>query len=796
MKPSTEIRIALIATVFIFAAVVLTDRLLAQDELRMKVEYKVPLKVHAFPLTGVRLLDGPFRDAMKRDEKFLLSLEPERLLHMFKVTAGLPSDAQPYGGWEAPEVELRGHSLGHYLSALSLMYASTGDRIFKSRAESIVSELATIQKAMPSRGYHSGYLSAFPESWFDRVETGKQVWAPYYTIHKIMAGLLDVYLHCGDRQALDVVEKMAHWVTFRMDRLTGEQQQLTLRTEYGGMIEVLANLYAVTGNPEYLKTADTFHQKVLFDSLAIGVDPLNGLHANTQFPKIIGVAREYELTGIQRDYDIARFFWDRVALHRSYVIGGNSDNEGFFKIQNFSKHLSVNTTETCNVYNMLKLTRELFELQPSAVAMDFYERGLYNQILASQDPATGMMTYYIPLIPGGFKTFCSPTNSFWCCTGTGMENHAKYGSTIYFHNDTSLYVNLFIASELDWKDKNIRVRQTTQFPESDVTQLAFECKKPVRFALQVRYPAWAQSGMKVTINGKMQIFSANPESYVGFDRTWKNGDRVEIQLPMSLRVESMPDDSSVIALLYGPIVLAGDFGHEGIDSTLQYGRYTPNLRKLKPMTIPSFVCSRSQLLASIKPVSGESLTFRTRGVGKPEDVTLVPFYKMFKDRYTVYWNLFSDSAYKKHTEELTAEKEDRENIVRRTVDRVEVGNRADERAHAMAGDTASGGWNGSGDGWRESWGKWFGYTIGMHGDRPVTLVLTFYGREDPARVFDILVDDTRIATQTLDGHPTGAFDVKYQLPDSLTQGKTTLSIKFVAEAEHVAGAVLDVRTVQ
>jgi len=780
----------------ILAALFPSTRCVAQDALRMKVKFKALPEVSAFDLKAVRLLDGPFRDAMLRDEKYLLSLDPDRLLHMFRVTAGLPSNAKPYGGWEAPDVELRGHSLGHYMSALSLMYASTGNEALKARADSIVSELAKVQGAMPSQGYHAGYLSAFPEEFFDRVDARKPVWAPYYTIHKIMAGLLDVYLHCGNTQALDVLERMADWVRFRVDRLTEDQQQKALGTEYGGMNEVLSNLYAVTGNTSYLDAAKKFNQQWLFDSLAAGIDPLNGLHANTQFPKIIGAAREYELTGDKRYADIADFFWDRVALHRSYVIGGNSDNEGFFEIQNSSKHLSVNTTETCNMYNMLKLTRHLFEWKPSAVEMDYYERGLYNQILASQDPATGMMTYYVPLIPGAFKTFCSPTNSFWCCTGTGMENHAKYGSTIYFYSDTALYVNLFIASELNWKDKNIRVRQTTRFPEEDATQLSIQCKKPTRFTLEVRYPAWAQSGMKVTINGRAQRFGARPESYVGFNRLWKNDDKIDITLPMTLHTESMPDDSSMIALLYGPIVLAGDFGNAGIDSSLQYGRYTPNLNKLKAITIPSFVCSRSQLLASIRPVAGRPLTFATSGVGKPSDVTLIPFYKMARDRYTVYWNLFSEAQYERHNADLAAAKAKREDVERRTVDHVEVGNRLDERAHDVQGDTTRGDWNGSGDGWRETWGKWFSYTVGMHGGQPATLVCTYYGSEDPARVFDVLVDSVKIATQTMDGHPTGAFDVEYQLPDSLTKGKSKFVVEFAAEPKHVAGAVLDVRVVQ
>jgi hypothetical protein len=296
-------------------------------------------KARAFSLQDVRLLDGPFRDAMLRDQQYLISLDHDRLLHTFRITAGLPSTATPLGGWEAPDVELRGHSIGHYLTALSLMYASTGDARFKDRATSMVGELARIQTALEAKGFNKGYLSAFPEELIDRVEERQRVWAPYYTLHKIMAGLLDVHQLCGSTQALDVVAKMAGWVQFRMDRLTEEQQQRMLGTEFGGMNEVLANLYAVTGNPDHLRMARAFNHKAVLDPLSRREDALNGLHGNTQFPKIIGALRQYELTGDVRLYGIATFFWERVALHRSFIIGGNTDDESFFPIEEFSKHL-------------------------------------------------------------------------------------------------------------------------------------------------------------------------------------------------------------------------------------------------------------------------------------------------------------------------------------------------------------------------------------------------------------------------------------------------------------------------
>ena len=432
---------------------------------------KVPPVIEPFSLTDVRLLDGPFRDAMLRDQKYLLALEPDRLLHTFRLNVGLPSSAQPLGGWEEPKCELRGHSLGHYLSALSLMYASTGDARFKRRVDHIVAELAICQDHSVGAGYHEGYLSAFPESFIDRVEQAKKVWAPWYTLHKIMAGLLDASQLCGNAQALEVLRKNADWVKSRVGKLSSGQMQTSLNCEHGGMNEVLANLYAVTGNTNYLALSAAFNHAKVLEPLAHGEDRLDGIHANTQIPKIIGAAREYELTGDPKYLAVANTFWDSVVLRRSYVIGGHSDREHFFSTNDFASHLSPDTCETCNTYNMLKLTRELFALKPDAAKMDFYERALFNHILASQDPETGMFVYFPSLKPGHFKVYSTPEDSFWCCVGTGMENHSKYGETIYFHDANSLFVNLFVASELSWKKKGLVVRQETGFPVSDTTIL-------------------------------------------------------------------------------------------------------------------------------------------------------------------------------------------------------------------------------------------------------------------------------------------------------------------------------------
>lgn len=598
-----------------------------------------PVKARLFDLAQVRLLDGPFQRAQDLDRRFLLSLDPNRLLLMFRVTAGLSSNAKPLGGWESPGVELRGHTMGHYLSACSLMFASTGDARLRERVDYLVSELAKCQAAMPAEGYHAGYLSAFPESFFDRVDARQPVWAPWYTMHKIMAGLLDAYVHAGDPQALRVLERLAGWVRFRVDRLTPAQMQRSLNTEQGGMNEVLANLAGVTHNPEYLRLSAAFNHQAVFDPLAHGVDALDGLHANTQIPKITGAAREYELTGDPEYHRIAQFFWERVALHRSFAIGGDSDDEHFFPVRDFAQHLSPVTAETCNTYNMLKLTEHIFSWQPAAGPVDFYERGLYNQILGSQDPKTGMFTYFVSLKPGHFKTYSTPEDSFWCCVGTGMENHAKYGEMIYAHDDTTLWVNLFIPSELTWRARGLVVRQETAFPDQPRTELRIRARQPVRLAFKIRQPEWAAGPLRVRVDGHAVGATAGADGYVTVDREWRNGDTVDVGLPMGLRTEALPGDPHWVAIFDGPIVLAGELGTDGMPPGGAYARDQKEFVRWPTPPVPALAGTAQGILKALKPVPGESLTFRTVGIGRPHDVTLKPFFRLHAQRYTVYWKL-------------------------------------------------------------------------------------------------------------------------------------------------------------
>ena len=754
----------------------------------------VPMQAEPFPLQDVRLLDGPFREAMRRDQAYLLSLDADRLLHSFRVTAGLPSTAKPYGGWEDPKGELRGHSLGHYLSACALMFASTGDEKLRAKADTIVAELARCQQALPQQGYNAGFLSAYPESFFDRVDAVKPVWAPYYTLHKIMAGLLDTHQLCANAQALDVLVKMADWLKRRVDRLSTEQMQRALGNEHGGMNEVFANLYGVTGNPDHLKLAKAFNHRFIFDPLARGEDRLNGLHANTQIPKFIGAAREYELTGEKEFHDIASFSWERVALHRSYVIGGHSDREHFFPTNEFARHLATDTCETCNTYNMLKLTRHLFGWEPSARTMDFYERALFNHILGSQDPQTGQFVYFPPLKPGHFKPYSTATNSFWCCVGTGMENHAKYGDTIFFHSAEALWVNLFIASELNWKEKGLVVRQETTFPESDTTRLTFKGAKPAKLALHIRHPAWAQA-LTITVNAKPETVTSTPGSYATLQREWKDGDVVEVRFPMTLHTEALPGEPDLIAFLYGPIVLAGELGAKGLPNL--YLRNQSELSHIPTPEVPVLVCDAGDALRRVEPVPGQPLHFRTKGLAQPQDVSLIPFWQTHHQRYSVYWQRLSQADWQAKKAELAARAAQRKAYEARIVDDVQPGEQQPETDHKQKGENTH-----SGDfrerKWRDAFqGGWFSYEVKVLPDQPMTLVCTYWGGDAGAREFDILVDGEKIASQKLEKNQPGQFfDVSYAVPEKLTRGKDHVTVKLQAQPGKFAGGLFGVRVMR
>ena len=612
--------------------------------------------VEPFPLSQVRLLPGSvFHDSQEWNRGYMSRLDADRLLYTFRVNAGLPTGSvRPLGGWEQPEngrrsSELRGHFAGHFLSASALLFASTGDTTAKEKADSIVAELARCQERLTA-----GYLSAFPTTWFDRLAAGQRVWAPFYTIHKIMAGLFDMHVLTGNQQARRILEGMAAWIDQWTATKTDEHLQQMLTIEFGGIAATLYDLAAVTGEDRWVAVGDRFQTRSFINPLALRRDELRGLHANTHIPQAIAAARRYELSGDSRFHDVATYFFHEVTTARSYVTGGTSNAEGWLAAPGrlaAELRVSPNTAECCCAYNMLKLARHLYQWRPEPRYFDYYERVLLNHRIGTIRPQVGTTQYYLSLTAGVWKTFCTEDRTFWCCTGTGLEEFAKLADSIYWRDRDGIYVNLFIASEARWPEKHFAIRQETRFPESERTALTVVEPGLAAIAIRLRIPGWLRAAPAVTLNGKALDASAAPGSYLTITRAWRPGDRIEMALPMDLSVEAMPDDPNLQAVLCGPLVLAGDLGADGLTEAHLSG---PNLRvgsadieqhgsplaptnrtpPIPPVEIPAFHDPRRPLESWMIPAETPHV-FRTSG--QKTDVTLVPLNRLFDRRYAVYW---------------------------------------------------------------------------------------------------------------------------------------------------------------
>ncbi|MHA6720792.1 glycoside hydrolase family 127 protein [Sphingomonas sp. RS6] len=601
----------------------------------------VPAVLAPFDLADVTLGESPFLHAQRKTEAYLLALQPDRMLHNFRVNAGLPPRAPVYGGWEsAPtwaDINCHGHTLGHYLSACALAWRSTGDARFRERIDHIARELAECQQASGS-----GLVCAFPKGpalVAAHLRGEKITGVPWYTLHKVFAGLRDAATLAGSETAHAVLLRLADWAVVATRPLSDAQFEAMLGTEHGGMNEVFADLYLMTGNADYRTMAERFSHKAILSPLADGRDYLDGLHANTQVPKIVGFHRVYEVTGDARYRDAAAFFWRTVALTRSFATGGHGDNEHFFPMAAFADHVfSAKGSETCCQHNMLKLTRSLFLHDPQSAYADYYERTLYNGILASQDPDSGMATYFQGARPGYMKLYHTPEDSFWCCTGTGMENHVKYRDSIYFHADRTLYVNLFVPSSVTWKEQGATLVQETRFPETPSTTLRWSLARPAELTLKLRHPGWSRTAT-VLVNGAVVARSQMPGSYVDLKRIWRDGDRVELQLVMETRAEHAPAAPAIVAFTHGPLVLAGVFGRDGLapgsDIVVNerlYGRYNDT-----PFSPPTLSGDPAALVGRIRP-GAEPLSFTIAADGG-QAVRLIPYHRVAHERYATYWQV-------------------------------------------------------------------------------------------------------------------------------------------------------------
>ena len=751
----------------------------------VRVNPLAPIKAYAFNLKDVKLLDGsPFKNAMEKDAAYLLVIEPDRLLHRFYKNAGLPTKGEIYGGWESGG--LSGHTLGHYLSACALFYSNTGKAEFKNRVDYIVSELARCQQARKT-----GYVGAIPkeDTLWAGVSRGEirsggfdlnGAWSPWYTVHKVMAGLVDAYLYCDNQQALKVVTGIADWTEIILKNLTEEQRLTMLNCEYGGMQDVLVNIYSINGSKKYLDLSYKFDDDFIMGQLARGIDPMAGKHSNTNVPKAIGAARRFELTNSVSDHKIASFFWQIMALHQAYVIGGNSNYEYLGEPDKLNDRLSDNTCETCNSYNMLKLTRHLFAWEPNSKLFDFYERTLYNHILSSQNPENGMMCYFTPLRMGTRKEFSDQFNTFTCCVGSGMENHSKYVEAIY--NETSggdLYVNLFLPSELNWRTRTATVKLETGFPFDNKVTVSVSLLNSQTFSLFLRQPAWSKGGIAVTVNGKSVKVSPDASGYGEINRKWKNNDKIEITLSMDLHIESMPDNADRIAFLYGPVVLAADLGDSLPDPLFGTPVLLTDNRNIKDW---------------LKPVDLKTLKFETEGVGQPKDIILKPFYILYNKYYSVYFDFFTKAGWLARQAEYEADKKRQQLIEDRTVDYFRIGEMQPERDHNLVATEKSYVDIALGRTGREARrDNNFTYTMKVYPGAFNILLLTYIG-DDKDRKFDILVDGVKIAYVEWNGGTTGKFyDNEYVIPADLIGNKTIVTVKIDANHSRTAGRIFGCR---
>jgi DUF1680 family protein/beta-xylosidase len=765
----------------------------------------VAAPISYFDLKDVTLLDGPFKHAQDLDKNYLLALDPDRLLAGFRLEAGLEPRAEKYGNWE--NIGLDGHTLGHTLTALAQMWAATGDPEMKRRLDYCVEELARCQIANGN-----GYVGAVPKSdevWA-RVAAGGfdaqgfslgGAWVPWYNLHKTYAGLRDAWLIADNTQARDVLIRLTDWCADLIAPLSDADLEIMLRAEHGGMTETLADVYAITGDKKYLRLAQRFTHHAILDDLLQRQDTLTGKHANTQIPKIIGYARVAELGGNPTWDNAARFFWDTVQRNRSVAFGGNSVREHFNDPTDFSGMLnSREGPESCNTYNMLRLTEALYRRDGDAHYADYYERALYNHILSTQHPEHGGFVYFTPIRPRHYRVYSQPEQCFWCCVGSGLENHGKYGQFIYAKNDAGdLWVNLFIASELD-AGNGLKVRQETTFPDEAGTRLTLTLDAPRTFALHLRHPAWVTAvGFKVTLNGEPVEVRSTPGSYATITREWHPGDTLAIELPMTTRLEALPSNSAYAAVMHGPILLAAKTGTEHLEGLVadgsRMGHAAPGA--FEPLdAAPMLVGRPTALAAAIQPVAGEPLHFTAAGIIRPntfDTLELEPFFRVHDARYMMYWRLASEADYAQVVAELKASETARLALDTRTVDLVMPGEQQPEVEHDFTGgDSWSG--NSFGRSFRAA-NDWFGYALNADAESALELQLTHWGNAWQPASYTVEINGQPIGTIEISGKDGERFIAK-TLPVPVSAVGSTMKLTFRGtEASPGVPALYEVRLV-
>ncbi len=758
-----------------------------------------------FPLSAVSLLESPFKHASELNTRYVMAHNPDRLLAPFLIDAGLEPKAPRYGNWE--NTGLDGHTGGHYLTSLALIVASQKNEAARQRLDYMVSELARCQEANGN-----GYVGGIPggKAMWQEIANGQinagnfslnGKWVPLYNIHKLFAGLYDAWIYAGNQQALDVLIGLSNYFVDMCSHLTDEQVQKMLISEHGGMNEALANVYSITGDEKYLELAKRMSHQAILNPLLNQEDKLTGLHANTQIPKVIGFMRIAGLTSNTDWANASDFFWQTVVKNRSVAIGGNSTHEHFHPANDFSSMLETREgPETCNTYNMMKLSKLLYENSAGLQYIDFYERALYNHILGSQHPVHGGLVYFTPMRPQHYRVYSNPEQTFWCCVGSGIENHAKYGELIYAHDDNNVYVNLFIPSELNWEEKGVALTQTTHFPEEDKTTITLNVLQPQEFTLFVRHPAWnSQKPMQVKVNGKKVRGNSAPGQYYSITRKWKDGDVIDVQFSMHTYGEYFPDNSPYMALMHGPIVLAAATDTSNLtgiianDSRMGHVAQGPLVSREEA---PLLIIDNDNWSNQIKPVANEPLTFTLDELIYPasaKGLKLIPFYRLHDARYMIYWEAVSTEKLAERQAELKKREQEAMALEALTIDQIDTGQQQPESDHNIQFHNSETGVHRNRH-WRHAAG-WFSYELNDPAKEAKTLRVTYFGN-DRGRNFDILVNKQLLATVQLDGSNGDAFfDVDYAIPSEiLTKNQNgKMELTFKAHDKSIAGGVFFIR---
>jgi DUF1680 family protein len=762
-----------------------------------------------FPFSDVKLLDGPFKQARDLNVKTLLQYNIDRLLAPYRKAAGLTPKDSSYTNWAG----LDGHIGGHYLSAMAIN-AATGDEECKKRMLYMIAELKLCQdaNAKSNPAWGDGYVGAVPnsEAVWTSVKNGDfkafhGAWVPWYNVHKMYAGLRDAWNYDGNEDAKNIFIKFCDWAINITSNLSEEQMQSMLDTEQGGMNEVLSDAYAITKNEKYLIAAKIFSHKMLLDPMSAGIDNLDNKHANTQIPKVIGFERIGELSGDKKFMNAGSFFWQTVTTNRTLAFGGNSRREFFPGPAASTDFINdVEGPESCNSYNMLKLTEDLFRMHPSAKYADYYERTMYNHILSTQNPRTGGYVYFTPVRPRSYRVYSAPDEAMWCCVGTGMENHGKYNEFIYTHQHDSLFINLFIASALNWKEKGIQLTQQTKFPYEEQTKLVIT-KAASSFILMVRYPSWVSDGaLKISVNGKPVTYSAHPSSYLSINRNWKKGDVVEIILPMHNSIEHLPNVPTYVALMHGPILLGAKTGTEDLKGLIaddsRWGQI-PSGKKLPLDKAPIIIEDNvSSITNDLAPVKSDPLHFTIRNVKmiNPVDDALQPFYTIHDARYMMYWMALSNNQYKSYLDSIAADEKTKLELDKRTVDFVAPGEQQPEVDHQMQSDQSQSGIANDASYRDASNDGYFSYNLATNDENNLSLMVRYWGAEWGMRKFDIYVNNEKLITEDNTGkwNQSKFFDVNYSIPDSMIKGKDHVRVKFQSLKGSTAGGVYYVRLIK